>query len=129
VPVDIPGRPQRSGLDPAQQLRLRLWRVRSEEAGRIRPHRLAPSGDEVRHKGLINTAHQRIDEGHRWHRRLDHVVLHRVDGAADDGVHVAVIRVARGDPTIVIPSVMVSLADGSAIKAGLPATGTVRRHP
>jgi hypothetical protein len=29
------------------------------------------------------------------------------------------------DPTIVIPSVMVSLDDGTTIKAGLPATGTV----
>jgi hypothetical protein len=33
------------------------------------------------------------------------------------------------DPGIVIPLVMVSLTDGSAIKAGLPATGTVRRNP
>jgi hypothetical protein len=33
------------------------------------------------------------------------------------------------DPAIVIPSVMVSLTDGSIIKVGLPATGTVRRHP
>jgi hypothetical protein len=33
------------------------------------------------------------------------------------------------DPTIQIPSVMVSLADGNAIKAGLPATGTVASAP
>jgi hypothetical protein len=33
------------------------------------------------------------------------------------------------DPTIVIPSVMVSLADGAAIRAGLPATGTVGSLP
>jgi extracellular elastinolytic metalloproteinase len=36
---------------------------------------------------------------------------------------------AGNDPTIEIPSVMVSLADGSAIKAGLPATGTVASAP
>jgi hypothetical protein len=29
------------------------------------------------------------------------------------------------DPTIMIPSVMVSLADGNVIKAGLPATGRI----
>jgi hypothetical protein len=33
------------------------------------------------------------------------------------------------DPSITIPSVMVSLADGNAIKSGLPATGTVKRNP
>jgi hypothetical protein len=33
---------------------------------------------------------------------------------------------AGADPTITIPSVMVSLTDGTTIKAGLPATGTVR---
>jgi hypothetical protein len=33
------------------------------------------------------------------------------------------------DPTITIPSVMVSLAEGDAIKAGLPATGTVASLP
>ncbi len=33
------------------------------------------------------------------------------------------------DPTIVIPSVMVSLADGDVIKMGLPATGSVRSVP
>jgi hypothetical protein len=33
------------------------------------------------------------------------------------------------DPTIVIPSVMVSLADGGVIKAGLPATGSVSSAP
>jgi hypothetical protein len=32
------------------------------------------------------------------------------------------------DPTIVIPAVQVSLADGNTIKAGLPATGTVSRN-
>jgi extracellular elastinolytic metalloproteinase len=32
------------------------------------------------------------------------------------------------DPDIVIPSVMVSQADGTTIKSGLPATGTVRRR-
>jgi hypothetical protein len=39
------------------------------------------------------------------------------------------ITMGGSDPTIVISSVMVSLTDGSIIKAGLPATGTVRRHP
>jgi hypothetical protein len=33
------------------------------------------------------------------------------------------------DPTITIPSVMVSLDDGNTIKAGLPASGTISRHP
>jgi len=33
------------------------------------------------------------------------------------------------DPSITIPSVMISRADGSTIKAGLPATGTVARRP
>jgi hypothetical protein len=33
------------------------------------------------------------------------------------------------DPTITIPSVMVSQDDGATIKAGLPATGTVSRNP
>ena len=33
------------------------------------------------------------------------------------------------DPTITIPSVMVSLDDGNTIKAGLPASGTVSRNP
>jgi PA domain/LVIVD repeat len=33
------------------------------------------------------------------------------------------------DPTITIPSVMVSLADGAVIKAGLPATGRVSAAP
>lgn len=32
-------------------------------------------------------------------------------------------------PGVVIPSVIVSLADGATIKAGLPATGTVRARP
>jgi hypothetical protein len=39
------------------------------------------------------------------------------------------VTMGGSDPTITIPSVMVSLTDGSAIKVGLPATGTVRRHP
>jgi hypothetical protein len=39
------------------------------------------------------------------------------------------ITLGGSDPAIAIPSVMVSLTDGSVIKAGLPATGTVRRHP
>jgi hypothetical protein len=34
-----------------------------------------------------------------------------------------------GDALLTIPSVMVSLADGSVIKAGLPATGRVSRAP
>ena len=33
------------------------------------------------------------------------------------------------DPTITIPSVMVSQADGATIKAGLPATGRVSSAP
>ncbi|HZD03216.1 MAG TPA: PA domain-containing protein [Actinomycetes bacterium] len=33
------------------------------------------------------------------------------------------------DPSIVIPSVMISLDDGNTIKAGLPATGTVASNP
>jgi hypothetical protein len=39
------------------------------------------------------------------------------------------VTMGGSDPTIAIPSVMVSLTDGSGIKAGLPATGTVRRRP
>jgi hypothetical protein len=39
------------------------------------------------------------------------------------------ITMGGTDPTITIPSVMVSLADGNTIKAGLPATGTVSRNP
>ena len=35
------------------------------------------------------------------------------------------ITMGGADPTIVIPSVMVSLPDGNTIKGGLPATGTV----
>ncbi len=38
----------------------------------------------------------------------------------------APITMGGTDPTITIPSVMVSQADGATIKAGLPATGTVR---
>jgi hypothetical protein len=39
------------------------------------------------------------------------------------------IGMAGDDLSITIPAVMVSLTDGSTIKAGLPATGTVRRNP
>jgi len=39
------------------------------------------------------------------------------------------ITMGGTDPTITIPSVMVSQADGSTIKAGLPASGTVSRNP
>ena len=39
------------------------------------------------------------------------------------------ITMGGTDPTITIPSVMVSLADGNTIKAGLPATGTVSSNP
>jgi hypothetical protein len=39
------------------------------------------------------------------------------------------ITMGGADPTITIPSVMVSLADGNIIKAGLPATGTISRNP
>ncbi|HEX2029819.1 MAG TPA: M36 family metallopeptidase [Actinomycetota bacterium] len=39
------------------------------------------------------------------------------------------ITMGGSDPTIVIPSVMVSLANGDTIKAGLPATGTVSSNP
>jgi hypothetical protein len=38
----------------------------------------------------------------------------------------APINMGGTDPAVTIPSVMVSLTDGSTIKAGLPATGTVR---
>jgi hypothetical protein len=38
----------------------------------------------------------------------------------------APITMGGEDPTITIPSVMVSQADGATIKSGLPATGTVR---
>jgi hypothetical protein len=41
----------------------------------------------------------------------------------------APINMGGDDPTITIPSVMVSLADGNTIRAGLPATGTVSRNP
>ena len=41
----------------------------------------------------------------------------------------APITMGGTDPTITIPSVMVSQASGAAIKAGLPATGTVGRNP
>ncbi|HSJ24757.1 MAG TPA: PA domain-containing protein [Longimicrobiales bacterium] len=39
------------------------------------------------------------------------------------------VTLGGSDPTIVIPSVMVSQTDGNTMKAGLPANGTVRRHP
>jgi hypothetical protein len=39
------------------------------------------------------------------------------------------ITMGGTDPTITIPSVMVSQADGATIRAGLPATGTVARNP
>ena len=41
----------------------------------------------------------------------------------------APITMGGTDPSITIPSVMVSQADGSTIKAGLPATGSVSRNP
>jgi hypothetical protein len=41
----------------------------------------------------------------------------------------APITMGGTDPTITIPSVMVSQADGATIRAGLPATGTVSRNP
>ncbi len=39
------------------------------------------------------------------------------------------ITMGGTDPTITIPSVMVSLEDGTTIKGGLPATGTVAHDP
>jgi hypothetical protein len=39
------------------------------------------------------------------------------------------VTMGGDDPTITIPSVMVSLADGATIKAGLPATGSIRSNP
>lgn len=41
----------------------------------------------------------------------------------------APVTMGGTDPTIEIPALMVSLADGTVIGAGLPATGTVRRTP
>ena len=64
--------------------------------------------------------------------------VQKVNNAQDAGaVAVIVVNNAPGDPTtmggtdpdITIPSVMVSLADGDTIKAGLPASGTVARTP
>jgi hypothetical protein len=64
--------------------------------------------------------------------------VQKVNNAQDAGaVGVIVVNSAPGDPTtmggtdpdITIPSVMVSLADGNTIKAGLPASGTVARTP
>ena len=49
------------------------------------------------------------------------VVVNNVAGAP--------ITMGGTDPTIVIPSVMVSLDDGNIIKAGLPATGSVKIVP
>jgi hypothetical protein len=49
------------------------------------------------------------------------VVVNNVAGAP--------ITMGGSDPTIIIPSVMVSLADGGGIKAGLPATSRVRSAP
>jgi hypothetical protein len=49
------------------------------------------------------------------------IVVNNVPGAAS--------TMTGTDPTITIPSVMVSLADGNTIKAGLPATGTVASLP
>jgi hypothetical protein len=62
----------------------------------------------------------------------------KVSNAQDAGaVAVIVVNNVPGDPTtmggtdpdITIGSVMVSLADGNTIKAGLPASGTVARNP
>ena len=39
------------------------------------------------------------------------------------------ILMGGSDPSITIPAVMVSLADGNAIKTGLPATGNIRKNP
>jgi len=39
------------------------------------------------------------------------------------------ITMGGTDPTITIPSVMVSLDNGNTIKAGLPATGSIRSNP
>jgi hypothetical protein len=39
------------------------------------------------------------------------------------------ITMGGAEPAVVIPSVMVRLADGGIIKAGLPATGSVDQHP
>ncbi len=39
------------------------------------------------------------------------------------------IVMGGADPTITIPAVMVSLADGNVIKAGLPATGRISSNP
>ncbi len=39
------------------------------------------------------------------------------------------ITMGGSDPTITIPSAMVSLDDGNTIKAGLPATGNIARDP
>ncbi|MGH2655344.1 MAG: PA domain-containing protein [Actinomycetota bacterium] len=41
----------------------------------------------------------------------------------------APITMGGSDPTITIPSVMVSLDDGNTIKAGLPAHATITSHP
>jgi len=49
------------------------------------------------------------------------IVVNNVAGAP--------ITMGGTDPTITIPAVMVSLADGTTIKAGLPATGRVSNNP
>jgi hypothetical protein len=49
------------------------------------------------------------------------IVVNNVAGAP--------ITMGGTDPTITIPAVMVSLADGNTIKAGLPATGRVSSNP
>jgi hypothetical protein len=49
------------------------------------------------------------------------IVVNNVPGAP--------FTMGGADPTIVIPSVMISLDDGNTIKAGLPATGTVISSP
>jgi len=49
------------------------------------------------------------------------IVVNNVAGAP--------ITMGGTDPSITIPSVMVSQSDGATIKAGLPATGTVRDNP
>jgi hypothetical protein len=41
----------------------------------------------------------------------------------------APFNMGGSDPTITIPSVMISMDDGATIKSGLPASGTVSRHP
>lgn len=70
--------------------------------------------------------------------RGDCSFIQKVSGAQAAGAVAAIVvnnvagdPIAMGgsDPSITIPSVMVSQADGAVIKAGLPATGTVSRTP